>query len=244
MQRLCTFGHNSLSLSILLAGSWRASSRERTPLNLKPRSSPLSAEPPVVKTDRNIYGNAKTREDPLIKKRVDQKKDDPKSPQSVRPAESIVNFKANYKYSMIKKSEEGSYEKLSGLDDPKQFISVDLDSRAEEVGPGSSDKTSAFGDGRDEGFLANSVASNDHGHSRKNWTEKEIKTIRANLYKLASRRYEDLASELRFEESVLRDGVAKYFELEEENQSKDVKNVYEKERRKKLLGKEIEEKKR
>nr|GEU56559.1 hypothetical protein [Tanacetum cinerariifolium] len=153
------------------AGSWRASSRECTPLNLNPRSSPLSAEPPLVKMDRNIYRNAKPREDPLIKQRVDQKKDDPK-------------------------------------------------------------------------HVPKHVASNDHGHSRKNWTEKEIKTIRANLYKLASRRYEDLASELGFEESVLRDGVAKYFELDEENQSKDAKNVYEKEQRKKLLGKEIEEKKR
>nr|GFA58515.1 hypothetical protein [Tanacetum cinerariifolium] len=69
------------------------------------------------------------------------------------------------------------------------------------------------------------VASNDHGHSRKNWIEKEIKTIRANLYKLASTRYEDLANELGFEESVLRDGVAKYFELEEENQSKDLREM-------------------
>ncbi|GJW84231.1 hypothetical protein Tco_0157376 [Tanacetum coccineum] len=71
---------------------------------------------------------------------------------------------------MIKKSEEESDEKLSDLNDPKhipgQFISLDLDNKhptskeaigcvAGEVGLRSSDKTSGFGDGRDEGFLGN-----------------------------------------------------------------------------------------
>ncbi|GJW84230.1 hypothetical protein Tco_0157375, partial [Tanacetum coccineum] len=133
----------------------------------------------------------KSREDPLIKKGVDQKKDDLKSPRSVRPAvasrgsdsenwrlnkplsedeevqelrdsillETIENFKENYNYSMIKKFEEGSNEKMDGLDDPKhvpeQFISLDLDNKhpeskeavgrvAVEVSPGFSDKTSGF----------------------------------------------------------------------------------------------------
>ncbi|GKD08636.1 hypothetical protein Tco_1188321 [Tanacetum coccineum] len=44
--------------------------------------------------------------------------------------------------------------------------------------------------------------------------------IRENLYRLASTRYEDLTRKLGFEESVLHDEVAKFFKLEEENQSR------------------------
>lgn len=54
----------------------------------------------------------------------------------------------------------------------------------------------------------------------------DYKKIKENLYKLPRMRYEDLAKELRIEESVIVKKVDKFLILEKEHKSDEVKQVF------------------